>query len=584
METKKISKDTMLREMKKRKSAVQKKMMKTADRIRLIEDFKKQTIGKDVTFEEYLKAKNIDINKFFAPMGYYTGAEKVVSNDKENLLLVYCQGMEFNPKAGYHTPSRKIVSEKDHNDVIQSNLGMTWNPKLSQYFPTTIFDTNAYSSAEGSGDTGIDIMGGLRVEDFSNLNNKSYDGEDYTCFVQDLLIEEYDNLEGELDLIEGSIDSLYSDFVSSKSEIRKEVPVRKKEEVQRYITTKRASFEGEEEKSQGGKNLRCRTICTSKHAFNKNKRQECFDECDKKFKPSKKQEERRAEREERKESRKEFREDKKNCKERLRKGEINQKQYRDCLKAERKEKKTGVKEAGGTFFVRAWRSTAKVFPITLIGRNGALFMIGENAFGFGTRVAPALLSDEEAKKIFKPESIKKSKQSWLKLQKAWKNLGGDVDALKKSILKGYKKKAMKIEKKSNFEGSEYTYSYQIDSDYSNFFEPITTGTLVTAGVSVVTSLIPLIGNNDKDPFVEGQTPTDYKESLKSGDVDNIPTQGENTPIVDPNTGDWIDPNTGKKIDPNTGKYDDNILGMNKWVAIGLGVGALVGVYYLTKKK
>ena len=50
METKKISKDTMLREMKKRKSAVQKKMMKTADRIRLIEDFKNSTITMDGTF------------------------------------------------------------------------------------------------------------------------------------------------------------------------------------------------------------------------------------------------------------------------------------------------------------------------------------------------------------------------------------------------------------------------------------------------------------------------------------------------------------------------------------------------------
>ena len=202
--------DYLIAEMQKRKKMCLIKLQKLSDRINILEGFKNQTSGKKINLKDYLKSKGYDYKNFFSPMGYYTPNNMVVSADKENEGLNYHNGMSFNKNVGFHITDREMVKDKDHEEITSSMYGMTWNPALNHYYPKTAFDSKAYSSAEGSGDTGMDMIGGLRMEDFANLTNEDDDSIELTSMVQGLLEEEYDNVEGELDLIEDAQMQLYN--------------------------------------------------------------------------------------------------------------------------------------------------------------------------------------------------------------------------------------------------------------------------------------------------------------------------------------------------------------------------------------
>jgi len=550
--------EMLINEMNKRKKACLVKMQKLSDRINILEGFQNQTSGKKLNLKEYLKLKGYDYRNFFAPMGYYTPNNMVVSDDAENDALTYHNGMVFNKNVGYHLPQREIVKEQDHQEITSSMYGMTWNPALMHYYPTTVFDTKAYSSAEGMGDSGMDMIGGLRMEDFANLTCQDEDSIELTSMVQGLLEEEYDNVEGELDLIEDAQMQLYGGD---------------------------SSFAGEEDtrKVESGKNLACRTNCATKHAFNKTKRQACEDECDKKFKSSGKQEERRGDREDRQKARDEFRADKKSCMAKLKSGELQQWQYRECIKSERKDKRGDIKEAGGSGLIRFVRVSNKINPILATARGGVLILVGDNTWGFATRLAPALLPDAQAKELFRPEAIVNAKKGWKKVENGFKNMGGDVNKLKSKAIEGYKKKPYKVAKvkESSFDG-ECVYEFE---EKSNFTEPITIISAVTAGVGALSGLVSAFtkAGGEKNPYKETNTPDDYKRALEDGTIETTPSAGDKAPVLN-DKGEWVEPTTGKVIDPITGKYKDTIFGVNKWLAIGIGVAGVVGLYYIFKGK
>jgi hypothetical protein len=544
--------ERLINEMQKRKKACLVKLQKLSDRINILEQFKNETEGKNVSLKNYLKSKGYDYKDMFCPMGYFTPKMMVVSDDMENDYLTYHKGMSFNKNVGYHIPEREIVEEKDHQEITSSIYGMTWNPALMQYYPTTVFDTKAYTSAEEIGDSGMDMIGGLKTEDYGNLTNENEYGQELVSMVQGLLEEEFDNVESELDVIEEAEMKL-NGF---------------------------SNFESEDAKVKSGRNLTCRAGCGTKHPFNKTKRESCQAECDKKFKPSQKQEARRQDREERQDARQEFRADKKDCKARLKSGELTRKQYRECVKKERKEKRSQIKDAGGNVLVRGWRGAAKVNPLTAGSRGGALILIGRNAFGFATRLAPALLPDAQAKELFKPESIVKAKKGWEKVSRAWRNLGGDPEKLKNTIIQGYNKKPEKIPRNSSFSGESF---YEVE-EYSNFAEPVVTAALITGGAGVLVALTNLIAKIvERNPYKADRTPQDFQDAIADGTVETNPPSDPNAPTLN-DKGEWIEPRTGKVIDPLTGKYKDTIFGINKWLAIGIGVAGVVGLYYIFKGK
>ena len=545
--------DVLINEMNKRKKACLVKLQKLSDRINILEGFKNQTSGKKLNLKSYLKTKGYNYKDFFSPMGYYTPKNMVVSDDAENDYLTYHKGMSFNNVIGYPIVDRAEVGDEEHQEITSSIYGMTWNPALMHYYPTTVFDSKSYSSAEGIGDTGMDMIGGLRIEDFANLSNEDEDSIELTSMVQGLLEEEYDNVEGELELIE---------------------------DAQIQLNGGGSSFEGEDtRKVESGKNALCRSKCIGH--IKKSKREACNNECDKKYKASQKQEGRREDREDRKEARDEFRADKKGCKERLKKGEIQQWQYKECVKKERKDKRSDIKEAGGNVFGRGLRTVAKVTPILALARGGVLILVGENTWGFATRLAPALLPDAEAKELFKPEAIVKAKKGWEKVKKGYKNMGGDPEKLRKKAIEGYKKKPYKVSRKESFDG-ESIYEFE---EKSNFAEPLSIITAVGTGLSAMASLVSSFtkAGGEKNPYKDDKTPEDYKKGMEDGSVESNPPTETDAPILN-DKGDWIEPSTGKTIDPITGKYKDTIFGINKWLAIGIGVAGVVGLYYIFKAK
>jgi len=551
----KISKKEMLiKEMQIREQACLSKLQKLSDRINILENFQNQPSAKNVDLKEYLKSKGIDIGNFFAPMGYFTPNGKVVSNDSENDYLKYHKGMNFNKNVGYHIPERGIVSEEDHKEITSSMYGMTWNPALMHYYPTTVFDTDSYSNAESIGDTGMDMVGGLRMQEYCLLNNASKDAKELTKVVQGLLEEEFDSVDEELDLIQDSQRKLYGENLSFEGATQEDT-----------------------RKVESTLNLACRTAC-SRH-LNKARKKACEDGCDAKYKASIKQDTRREDRDDRKTAKLEYRFDKKECKRKLESGEFQKWQYDECVKAEKKDKRSDIKEAGGNIFGRGLRKVAKITPILAISREGVLLLVGDNAFGFATRLSPALLTDAEAKELFKPESIEKAKKGWEKVKKAYKNLGGDPEKLRKKAIEGYKKKPYKVARKESFEGETF---YEFEQQ-SNFIDPVLGGSLVAGGTTVLVALINAFSKagGDKNPYKDDKTPEDYKRGMEDGSVESNPSSERDAPILNDN-GEWVEPSTGKFIDPITGKYKDTIFGLNKWLAIGIGVAGVVGLYYIFK--
>ena len=98
--------DFLLDEMKRRKGACLNKLQKVSDRINVLEQFKNEAKGKNIDLKTYLKSKGYNYRDFFVPMGYYTPKGLVVSEDVENKVLTYGDGMNFNKNVGYAIPNR----------------------------------------------------------------------------------------------------------------------------------------------------------------------------------------------------------------------------------------------------------------------------------------------------------------------------------------------------------------------------------------------------------------------------------------------------------------------------------------------
>ena len=548
----------ILSSLRNKERACNSKLKKVSLRINILEQFIDQTKGEKITLGKWLKQKGYDCSVLFPSMGYFTPIGQSVSYDKENRELSYMKGMVRNPAIKGYVPEPNVVGADHHRAITNSKLGMTYDPALNLYFPTTIYDTELYASAEGEGEDIMDIVGCYSSDDISRFSAFNDDSEDIVDNLIDLYEEEYDNVEGELDTI--------------------------------YSVQEKLGYSNSDEYSnaESGKNAICRAGCNFKR---KSKRSGCWGDCDKKYAPSQKQEvrrdkatDRREDRRENRDERKDARQDKrggiKDCKAEYKAGKLSKSAYKDCKKGQRKIKRERVKEAGGSFLARVGRGFAKVFPLTLASRGGVLLLAKMNAFGFSTRIAPSILPEGEAKKLFKGDAITNGKKAWKKIQNAFKNLGGNPKKLEEAILKGYKKKASKVSKKSSVNGyTEFTVS-----DSSNI-DPAT-ATLIASGISALVGLVAILVKNKvpKDPYLDGKAPDDWTTSKDA--VDDVPPIDPNEPQLDPNTGEWIDPTTGKSIDPLTGAFKGEIFGMNQYLFYGLlGVGAvglILGIRKLTK--
>jgi hypothetical protein len=253
------------------------------------------------------------------------------------------------------------------------------------------------------------------------------------------------------------------------------------------------------------------------------------------------------------------------------------------LKKERKDKRSDIKDAGGNFAGRGLRGIAKVNPLLALSRGGVLILVGENTWGFATRLAPALLPDAESRELFKPDAIINAKKGWKKVQQGYKNMGGDAEKLRKKVIEGYKKKPYKVSKKSSLDG-EVTYEFE---EYSNFevASGVAIASAVTSGISALAGLVSSFtkAGGEQNPYKEDKTPQEYKNAITDGTIEMSPITDPKAPVLN-DKGEWIEPSTGKTIDPVTGKYKDDIFGLNKWVAVGIGVVTLFALYSIFKSK
>jgi hypothetical protein len=504
------------------------KLKRLSARIKAIEDFLNQTKNSGITYGEWLIRKGADPKMFAVPLGYYKN--QVCSLDYENsdLEQLY-SSFVYLEEAGYPLPIGGTLSESEHDEVTSSMLGYTFNPNLNTYFPTTIYDC-IYESIYTDKTQCSHLMGGLSDRDILNITS---DGKQKVAELYvNLMEEEADNVAEYLEFINGEHSNASGD-------------------------------------SRPALNATCRAGCDTKHPFNKEKRESCKQECDSKFPPSQKQDERREDRKDRQDARDAFRDEKKRCEDEFRVGRLSKSEYKRCKREGREEKKRELENVGRSGLLKGVRAFQKVNPITATGRNAALVAISQfNLLGFATRMYPAFATGEELRK-YKPEYVNVARNSWIKISRAWKNLGGDPDKLKQAIINGRNKKAHK------------------EPEYSNAIDPATVS-IIKAALGVVGSLIGLLtaqlnrSNVSKDPFEQGFAPNDFKDELDSGELDYSPD--ENSPILDEN-GNWIDPKTGKRVDPESG--ENLIMGIRStyfWVGVSAIAVIATGIIIFANRK
>ena len=287
-------------------------------------------------------------------------------------------------------------------------------------------------------------------------------------------------------------------------------------------------------------------------------------------------------------------------------------------------------------FVKVAQFTMKVFPLTLAGRGGFLYILARNGFGLADRLAPLYLADgDPALRKYKPEAVKQIRDKRYNIENAWKNMGGEINPFKKAVLDG-RGRPPRIFKKGDksFDGTQYPYSISFDGNYEYFgyepnydmfdgevytyfdgeqyidehksnFEAITTAGLIISGLGVVATFIGLLKSNKvpEQPFAE--------ETPEAKSIATMPTSAiqldPNAPILSPDGLKVIDPSTGETFNtsdvvkagveiskqtnpdgsPKDTSKDAKFLGMPRKVGIGVTIGvgvlAIAGIVFAIAK-
>lgn len=120
---------------------------------------------------------------------------------------------------------------------------------------------------------------------------------------------------------------------------------------------------------------------------------------------------------------------------------------------------------------------ARIFPALILGRNAFLAMVALNAGHLASHLRIIFMNPEVAKKSnYDPVKFAKAAAQRPKIEKAWKNLGGELEALKKAIAKGAHVPASRL----NGLG----------------LEPVSTATLAASAVPVLAVIVPLVASID----------------------------------------------------------------------------------------
>lgn len=141
------------------------------------------------------------------------------------------------------------------------------------------------------------------------------------------------------------------------------------------------------------------------------------------------------------------------------------------------------------------QAMAHVFPLAIVGRNAFLAMVALNGFRLASHLRLIFLDPETARRSpFNQDALAKAMAARPKIEKAWKALGGDMEALKKAIAKGA----------------------HVDADRLSGLGDPATATVAAAAAPVLAVIVPLVTGVDfKDLGIEGN-PADGTGKLDSG--------------------------------------------------------------------
>jgi len=98
---------------------------------------------------------------------------------------------------------------------------------------------------------------------------------------------------------------------------------------------------------------------------------------------------------------------------------------------------------GKLSFSNAWSFFKRVFPLTVVSRNGLLLALDINFLNMAGRLRPGLLTDTEAAALkLSPDQYAAAKETVLKVENLFKGVGGNVTDLQNTIKRGGGRKAI----------------------------------------------------------------------------------------------------------------------------------------------
>lgn len=287
------------------------------------------------------------------------------------------------------------------------------------------------------------------------------------------------------------------------------------------------------------------------------------------------------ERDVRKDARKQKRASKSDCKASFKSGALDRDEYSLCKRAAKAEKRRQlIEDGGGRFFTRSGRKFNKFNPFSAAARGGFLTILKMNIFGAATRIAPIYIDDP----MYNQDYVVAIRQSKSKIDRIWKNLGGNQSKMVWAVKEGYKKTPRMTTQKARIMIQESTGN-PVDSNYSNI-EPLSDamiGTLISAGTGVLQLIMGAISKSIKNK--KALNPQRAPQSLQNID---FPTQQEIDQMLP-------EEYKGMRADANGNIYDangnqiksDTILGINKtvfYVSISVVALILILILLINKKK
>lgn len=276
------------------------------------------------------------------------------------------------------------------------------------------------------------------------------------------------------------------------------------------------------------------------------------------------------------------------------------KAFRDCVKglrkeekglsrSEKKEKKKERKKVyekalleGKVEKGKNIRKLQKFNPSAIALRGTIITALRFNIFGVATRLYPALLTEEEAKKKnFDVENLPKAKEALNKVYAFYVKIGGDPKkVLEKVIIKAHDKPIFNTKKakaRKALEEGKSSFDGEVEQ-YSNLAEESIVA-ISTASAGLLASIIAAVGAK-KNPYKKGSAQYN-KFDTEATQAPPVP-EGYQRVIKEAEEGAAQDREKGLGLDDSDDTKENKILGMPPMLAVGVFALVAIGGFFVIR--